>query len=96
MDRRLDGCLHGWQQVITDSTTGKSAVESAINVLNAFYGTTAGFVQVKKVSKQENARNKAVRGMLELGCMQDASQATVAKINPVWGTSFLLITGMVR
>jgi hypothetical protein len=35
----------GNEQVITDSTTGKSAIETAMNVLNAFYG--AGFVQVK-------------------------------------------------
>merc|ERR1719214_9618 len=34
------------EKVITDSTTGKSAIETAINVLNAFYGS-AGFVQVK-------------------------------------------------
>merc|ERR1719163_1546115 len=34
------------EKVITDSTTGKSAIETAMNVLNAFYGS-AGFVQVK-------------------------------------------------
>merc|ERR1719217_1952405 len=39
------------EQVITDASTGKAAIEQAINVLNAFYGTA--FVQVKAKAAQE-------------------------------------------
>jgi hypothetical protein len=35
----------GNEQVILDATTGKAAIEQAVNVLTAFYGT--GFVQLK-------------------------------------------------
>jgi hypothetical protein len=42
----------GNEQVITDASTGKAAIEQAINVLNAFYGT-GGFVQVGKKAAQE-------------------------------------------